>query len=86
MPPFQLTAITFLIGGLVGAVTWPFRAGAVLNLRQDWRVWGLGVLGLFSYHALYFAAIGHAPAIDVSLIAYLWPMLIVIFGHFSWAT
>lgn len=80
VPPFQLSAITFLIGGLVGVVSWPFRSGSADALRQDWKIWALGVGGLFSYHALYFAAIQHAPAVEVSLIAYLWPMLIVIFS------
>ena len=78
VPPFQLTAITFLIGGLVGVASWPFRLGAARAWRQDLKIWVLGVGGLFSYHALYFAAIQNAPAIEVSLIAYLWPMLIVV--------
>jgi drug/metabolite transporter (DMT)-like permease len=40
------------------------------------------VVGLFGYHALYFAAMKSAPAIEVSLIAYLWPILIVLFSAF----
>ena len=78
VPPFQLTAITFLIGGFIGVASWPFRLGAAQAWRQDLKIWVLGVGGLFSYHALYFAAIQNAPAIEVSLIAYLWPMLIVV--------
>jgi drug/metabolite transporter (DMT)-like permease len=38
----------------------------------------VGVGGLFGYHALYFTALAHAPAVDASLIAYLWPLLIVL--------
>jgi drug/metabolite transporter (DMT)-like permease len=82
VPPFQMSAITFLLGGLVGAATWPFRPGAVLALKQDWRVWALGVGGLFFYHAVYFMAIKRAPAVEVSLLAYLWPLLIVVFSSF----
>ncbi len=82
VPPFEMTAITFLIGGLLCAVTWPFRPKSFAALKQDWRVWALGIGGLFSYHALYFAAVQNAPAVDVSLIAYLWPMLIVVFSGF----
>lgn len=82
MPAFQMTAITFLIGGLLCAVTWLWRPAGFAALKQDWRIWALGISGLFSYHALYFAAVKHAPAVDVSLIAYLWPMLIVVLSGF----
>ena len=36
--------------------------------------------GLFGYHALYFAALRAAPPAEASLIAYLWPLLIVLFS------
>jgi drug/metabolite transporter (DMT)-like permease len=80
VPPFQLAAMTFLIGGLVGAATWPFRKGAMASLRQGWQVWLLGVGGLFGYHFVYFSAIRLAPAVEVSLIAYLWPLFLVVFS------
>ena len=80
VPPFQLAAMTFLIGGLLGAVTWPFRRGAFRSLVQDWRVWLLGVGGLFGYHFVYFSAIRAAPPVEVSLIAYLWPLFLVLFS------
>lgn len=82
VPPFQLAAMTFLVGGLIGAVTWPFRRGAANALRQPWRVWLLGVGGLFGYHFVYFSAIRAAPAVEVSLIAYLWPLFLVVFSAF----
>ncbi|MBG1233714.1 aromatic amino acid exporter YddG [Aestuariivirga litoralis] len=82
MPAFQMTSITFLIGGALCAVTWPFRPHGFAALKQDWRIWALGIGGLFSYHALYFAAVKNAPAVDVSLIAYLWPTLIVVLAGF----
>jgi len=82
VPPFQLAAMTFLIGGMMGAVTWPFRKGAVAALRQGWQVWLLGVAGLFGYHFVYFSAIRAAPPVEVSLIAYLWPLFLVVFSAF----
>ncbi|WP_421693043.1 DMT family transporter [Aestuariivirga sp.] len=82
VPPFQLAALTFLIGGTIGAVTWPFRKGAIGALRQSWRVWLLGVAGLFGYHFVYFSAIRAAPPVEVSLIAYLWPLFLVVFSAF----
>jgi len=78
VPPLQLTAMSFAIAGLAGALSWPFRPHAIRALRQGWRVWALGIGGLFGYHFLYFSALRAAPAIDASLIAYLWPLLIVL--------
>jgi drug/metabolite transporter (DMT)-like permease len=74
--------MTFLIGGLMGAVTWPFRKGAAASLRQRWPVWLVGVGGLFGYHLVYFTAIRAAPPVEVSLIAYLWPLFLVLFSAF----
>lgn len=82
VPPFQLAAMTFLVGGMMGAITWPFRPEARKSLRQPLKVWALGVGGLFGYHAVYFSAIRAAPPIEASLIAYLWPLFIVVFSSF----
>ncbi len=80
VPPFQLAAMTFLIGGMMGAASWIVRPQAVKSLVQNWRVWALGVGGLFGYHAVYFSAIRAAPPVEVSLIAYLWPLFLVLFS------
>src|SRR5947209_2438010 len=78
VPPFQLAAMTFAIGGAIGAATWSVRRGAVAALRQKPEVWALGVGGLFGYHALYFMALRLAPPAEAGLISYLWPLLIVL--------
>ena len=77
VPPFELAAFTFSIGGALGlAVTLARRRlGA---LKQPPLVWAVGVSGLFGYHALYFAALRQAPPAQAGLIAYLWPLLIVL--------
>lgn len=80
VPPFQLTAMTFAVGGAVGALSWLARPGAIGALRQPPVVWALGVGGLFGYHALYFAALRLAPPAEAGLINYLWPLLIVLFS------
>ena len=82
IPPFQLAAMTFLLGGLTGAASWTARPSAIRSLRQPWQVWALGTAGLCIYHCLYFFAIKAAPPVEVSLIAYLWPLLIVLFAAF----
>lgn len=80
MPPFQLAAMTFLVGGLVGVATWIKRPHAARSLRQKPIVWALGTGGLFGYHALYFAALRWAPPAESGLVNYLWPLLIVLFS------
>ena len=80
MPPFQLAAMTFRIGGLCGCVSWIARPARARALLQPWPVWLLGVGGLFGYHALYFSALRLAPPAEAGLINYLWPLLIVLFS------
>ncbi len=82
IPPFQLNAMTFLVGGLVGVASWIARPQGLKALRQKPIVWALGVGGLFGYHALYFAALRWAPPAESGLINYLWPLLIVLFSSF----
>lgn len=77
IPPLQLTAMGFAIGGGVGLAVVLARGQAAL-LRQGPLAWAHGVGGLFGYHALYFLAFALAPALEVNLINYLWPLLIVL--------
>ena len=83
VPPFQLVALTFAIAFLLALGKWSRDAARggpspLSHLRQPAAVWLLGIAGLFGYHALYFTALAHAPPVDASLIAYLWPLLIVL--------
>ena len=80
IPAFQLAAITFAIGGLVGLCTFIGRPEALSSLRQSPMVWAVGVGGLFGYHALYFLALRFAPPAEAGLLNYLWPLLIVLFS------
>jgi drug/metabolite transporter (DMT)-like permease len=82
VPPFQLAAMTFAIAGMMGAVTWMFRPGAAVALRQPAHVWALGIFGLFGYHALYFMALRLAPPAEAQLVNYVWPVLIVLLSSF----
>ncbi|MGO3931533.1 EamA family transporter [Rhodopseudomonas pseudopalustris] len=80
IPPFQLAAMTFAIGALVGALGLLRRPGAVSSLKQSPLAWAVGVGGLFGYHALYFLALRLAPPAEAGLVNYLWPLLIVLFS------
>lgn len=77
LPPFELAALTFAIGGLLGLAVTAAR-GRLRLLAQPAGVWAVGIGGLFGYHALYFAALRLAPPAPAGLIAYLWPLLIVV--------
>jgi drug/metabolite transporter (DMT)-like permease len=78
LPPLELTGFSFLIGGLLGSGFCIWRGGSAFLPFKNWKAWAVGVGGLFFYHLTYFAAMARAPAMEVSLIAYLWPLLIVV--------
>jgi len=82
VPPFQLAAMTFLVGGLIGLPFLYRHPDGIGLLLQPFPVWLLGVGGLFLYHAVYFAALRLAPPAEAGLIAYLWPLLIVVMSAF----
>lgn len=82
IPAFQLAAMTFAIGGLVGISAVAMRPGGIRALRQPLVAWAVGVGGLFGYHALYFLALRFAPPAEAGLLNYLWPLLIVLFSAF----
>ena len=79
IPPFQLTAMSFTIAFTIGIATW-IRSGEnpLHLLKLPKRVWATGITGLFGYHLFYFVALANAPVVEAGLIAYLWPLLIVL--------
>lgn len=81
IPPFELLALSFAVAFLSGLALLGFRGGTALaELRQPLAPWMTAFIGIFGYHALYFYALKAAPAAEASLIAYLWPLLIVLFA------
>ncbi|WP_437902706.1 EamA family transporter [Sorangium sp. So ce327] len=79
LPPLQVLSSTFAVAALLGAARLARRGGSGLGaLRQPLGSWILGVGGLFGYHALYFYALSAAPPVQVSVLSYLWPLLIVL--------
>ena len=75
VPPFLLTGLALVIGSLLALP-------AVLRDPRQWRVapraLGLGVFTLFGYHFFLFIALRIAPAVEVNLVNYLWPLLMVV--------
>ncbi|MBZ9769749.1 EamA family transporter [Mesorhizobium sp. CA6] len=78
VPPFLLSAITFAIGTCVGLVARLVMPASDRGRKIPRQVWVIGIAGLFGYHFFYFTALRNAPAVEASLIAYLWPLLIVL--------
>jgi len=78
VPPLLLNALCFAMGGTIGLIWTCFDGGLAQLRRVPVKVYLFGTVGLFGYHALYFSALRLAPAAEAGLIAYLWPLLIVL--------
>lgn len=80
VPPFLLIALTFGVAFAFTLIRWSWLGweALVIRLKQPWPVWLLGIGGLFGYHVLYIVALRLVPVAEASLIAYLWPLLIVL--------
>jgi drug/metabolite transporter (DMT)-like permease len=69
--PFLVLGVALMLSGSYSLVR-----------RSAWRIpittLAVGVGGIFGYHFLYFRAMALAPAVEASLINYLWPLLIVV--------
>ncbi|CAK0754275.1 Aromatic amino acid exporter YddG [Azospirillaceae bacterium] len=79
LPPFQIVAMTFSIGAVVGVGFSLFhRKNPIAALHQRPAAWLIGVGGLFGWHFCYFQAVRLAPPIEASMINYLWPLLMVL--------
>lgn len=75
VPPFLLTGLSLLVGGLIALPLSGFR---LLLWRVPLPTLALGVYGLFGFHFLLFLALRHAPPVPANLVNYLWPLLIVV--------
>ena len=82
IPPLELLATTFGIAFVCGLAGLLLAGGrtAIRKLSQPIRYLAFAGTALFGYHALYFTALKLAPPAQASLLAYLWPLLIVVFS------
>ncbi|MBP0016807.1 MAG: EamA family transporter [Cyanobacteria bacterium SBLK] len=83
IPPFQLTAMSFTVAFAIAVVFWVKQKISIISaLKLPFKVWILGIFGLFGYHFFYFLALQNAPVVEANLINYLWPLLIVLLSAF----
>jgi drug/metabolite transporter (DMT)-like permease len=75
IPPFLLTGIGLIIGGLVSI---PSLFSGIKAWKVPLKTLLIGVYGLFGYHFMLFLAFQTAPAVEANLVNYLWPLLIVL--------
>lgn len=78
VPPFQLAAMAFAVGAALGLAARLVARPVAQREPVPPKVWLIGIAGLFGYHFCYFTALRNAPAVEASLIAYLWPLFIVL--------
>ncbi|WP_370278937.1 DMT family transporter [Pontibacterium sp.] len=79
IPAFQLLFICFSISSLIMFSRRIIRGERVLKRPNlPLRNWLIGITGLFGFHFFYFMALRQAPALEVSLIVYLWPLLLAV--------
>ncbi|MBB1487154.1 DMT family transporter [Oceanospirillum sediminis] len=80
IPAFQLLFICFSISAVIMLVRRKLSGDALMTLPSlSITGWLAGITGLFGFHFFYFMALKLAPAMEVSLIVYLWPLLLTVF-------
>lgn len=79
VPPLLLLTLTFGVASVLFFVVYLFKG----ELKSSWKQTPksailMGGLGFYFYHFFYFYAFQNAPPVEAGLIAYLWPLLIVL--------
>ena len=59
VPPLQLNAMCFAIGGVIGLIWTGMTTGFAVLRGVSWRIYAFGTVGLFGYHFLYFSGPAH---------------------------
>jgi drug/metabolite transporter (DMT)-like permease len=81
IPPLELVFLTFSVASVLGfAYALVRRVNVFSAARRHPGALVLATAALGGYHFFYFVALANAPVVDASLIAYLWPLLIVVFA------
>lgn len=81
IPFFELLAIVFCGGFTIMAIRLTNRK-EWHKIKQPWPIWLIGIGGIIGNDFANIAALKSAPAVQVTLINYLWPMFVVILASF----
>ena len=80
IPAFQLLFICFFISSIIFLMYKVLAKDLHFHKTQlSLRDWLVGIFGLYGFHFCYFMALKFSKPLEVSLIAYLWPLLFAIF-------
>lgn len=79
IPIFQVLSTALGVSFSVTALYLTFTKRWFL-LKQPLLLWIVGILGIFGNDVLYIAAFKFAPPVQADLIAYLWPIFVIVFS------
>ncbi|NQZ82744.1 MAG: EamA family transporter [Colwellia sp.] len=80
IPAFLLLFFCFMVSFLLSLLWRKAKGTSIFELpKLSSKQWLFGLIGLFGFHFCYFMALKKADVIEVSLIVYLWPLLLSIF-------
>ncbi len=76
IPPMQLVTTALAVAGIVSTLSWlPGNVRPFFHLKHPAFIWAGSVGGLIGALYLYFLALVRAPAAEVTLITYIWPLM-----------
>lgn len=81
VPAMQLNMLAFATAFVLYLVIWTFEKAPIASyFKLKPHVWGIGLVGIFGFHMVYFLAFKHAPSVEAFLIVEFWPLLLLIFS------
>lgn len=79
IPPFQLTAMTFVVFVLVMLPVWLARGEPIApKFRMPGKVWLVGILGPWGYTIFFFHSYQLIPPVHATLILMSWPIVLLV--------
>ena len=76
-PTLETLALSLFVCFALTAIVLSMQ-GRWSQIRAPWQMWLAGIVGVFGNDFCYFKAFEYAPAVQVDLISYLWPIFIVL--------
>lgn len=78
VPPFMVGAFSFLSAFAAVAAWWISKGDDIPSkFRMPVKTYALGLYGMLAYNAIYIYAFKTGPSLEVNLLNYLWPAVLV---------